>query len=71
MEEKEAKARFVDALNAALIANGGGRYDYLKEAPLTYRAVGANEYVECGAKRANVTGDSLTAMMSDIAEQLF
>ena len=70
-DELELKAVFVGCLNTALISNGDGRYDYLKETPLTYSADGLEEYVTCGGKRACVTGDSLTAIMADISEQLF
>lgn len=70
-EEQERKAIFVTCMNTALIANGEGRYDYLKETPLTYAVDGFEEYVTCGGKRACVTGDSLTAIMADVSEQLF
>lgn len=65
------KAFFVCELNDLLISAGGGRYDYLKDVPLTYVVNGSEEYVSCGHKRACVTGDSLTAMLRDISNGLF
>lgn len=70
-EEQAAKARFVDDLNAALISNGEGRYQYLEDTPLSYVVDGFEEYVVCGSKRACVSGDSLTALMADVSSQLF
>ena len=69
--EVARKAFFVCELNDLLISAGGGRYDYLKDDPLTYIADGAEEYVSCGHKRACVTGDSLAAMLRDISNGLF
>ncbi|WP_337492237.1 hypothetical protein [Slackia isoflavoniconvertens] len=63
----ENKKEFVNALNAALIACGGGRYDRLETAPLAYVREGCEEYVVSGDRRACVTGDSLTALMKDVA----
>lgn len=70
-QEIARKAFFVCELNDLLISAGGGRYDYLKDDPLTYVVNGSEEYVSCGNKRACVTGDSLTAMMRDISNGLF
>lgn len=70
-EEQQNKAKFVDCLNAALLSAGEGRYGYLADTPLTYAVVGSGEFVTCGTKRACVTGDSLTALMTDVASQLF
>lgn len=69
-EELEDKALFVKRVNDALIECDSGRYDYLRETPLEYVRDGAQEFVTCGHRRADVTGDSLPAMMSDISRQL-
>lgn len=71
----EDKAGFVDALNAALIVYGDGRYDHLIETPLTYVPVYrdgriVSEHVTLGSEVANVTGDSLTGMLGDIYKQI-
>lgn len=63
----ENKEKFVNALNDALIACGGGRYDQLKAAPLAYVRERGEEYVVSGDRRACVTGDSLIALMLDVA----
>lgn len=68
--EVEDKALFVRRLNEALIECGAGRYDYLRETPMEYVRDGADEFVECGCRRAGVTMDSLPAMMGDIHRQL-
>lgn len=70
-EEQKRKAQFVSDMNAALIANGEWRYSHLEKTPLTYAVDGIEEFVVCGAKRACVTGDSLTAIMTDVVDQLF
>lgn len=70
-KEQAAKARFVEDMNDALIRNGEGRYSYLEETPLTYTVDGFNEYVTFGNRRANVTGDSLMAIMYDVCAQIF
>ena len=70
-DEQQNKKKFVDFINAALIRTGEGRYDYLAETPLTYEVKGSEEYVLCGNARAYVTGDSLTAIMADISNQIF
>lgn len=72
----EDKKQFVADLNAALIANGGGSYDYLKDHPLTYVPIinGATqgistELVTQGPRTANITGDSLGAILGDLVVQ--
>lgn len=70
-EEQQHKAQFVADMNAALLANGEGRYSHLADTPLTYAVDGFEEFVVCGTKRACVTGDSLTALMTDVVNQLF
>ena len=67
-DEQKSKAAFVDALNSALISCGDGRYDFLRENPLAYEVVGPEEYVRSGGSAACVTGDSLKALMADLAE---
>lgn len=69
--EQREKARFVGDLNLALFENGGDRYKNLAEAPLVYEVIGGEEFVRCGIERACVTGDSLVAIMFDIATQIF
>ena len=64
MEDKEG---FVRALSAALVEFGGGRYDWLREQPLSYSSSGGDEYVRVGDARVCVTGDSLRALMRDVA----
>lgn len=70
------KARFVHELNYFLIACGEGRYDFLVTQPLIYvvdvDAAGnvAGEAVTMGARAANVTGDSLAALLEDVAGSL-
>lgn len=64
MEDKEG---FVRALSAALVAFGGGRYDWLREQPLAYSSSGGEEYVRIDDARVYVTGDSLRALMRDVA----
>lgn len=69
--EYEDKALFDQRLNEALIECGARRYDYLIGEPLTYERVGADERVHQGGKVANVSMDSLTALMCDVHEQIF
>ncbi len=69
--DHEDKALFVQRLNEALIECGARRYDYLIDEPLRYERVGANERVYQGDKAANVSMDSLTALMSDVYRQIF
>lgn len=64
MEDKEG---FVRALSAALVEFGGGRYDWLRERPLTYVRRGGEEFVDVDGARVCVTGDSLRALMRDVA----
>ena len=65
MEDKEG---FVRAMSAALVEFGGGRYDWLRERPLTYHAVrGGEEFVDVDGTPVCVTGDSLRALMRDVA----
>ena len=64
MEDKEG---FVRALSAALAEFGGGRYDWLREQPLSYYSAGGEEFVRIGDTRVCVTGDSLRALMRDVA----
>lgn len=67
----EDKALFVQRLNEALIECGARRYDYLIDEPLTYERVGANERVRQGDKEANISMDSLTALMCDVHRRIF
>lgn len=73
----EDKSAFVDAVVAALIEHGGGRYDSLKESPVRYKDKGrsveivyidANPGQEWGAR--NVSGCSLLAMLPEIYKLL-
>lgn len=64
MEDKEG---FVRALSAALAEFGGGRYDWLRERPMTYFSRGDDEYVRVDGAPVCVTGDSLRALMRDVA----
>lgn len=66
--EQADKAAFVRAINNALISYGDGRYDFLKETPLSYEVNGFEEFVRCGCNNVCVTGDSLKALMSDLSE---
>ncbi len=72
-QELEDKALFVQRLTEALIECGAGRYDWLREHPLTYREdPDGGEHVWCEGleyRRANVHMDSLPAMMADIHHQ--
>lgn len=70
-QEVARKAFFVKELNLLLASADPDRYGYLKHQPLTYVVDGCEEFVECGNKRACVTGDSLTAMLRDISNGLF
>lgn len=70
MEDKDG---FITALNQALIVNGGGRYDHLMEFPLVYMPVidGSTElvkqeFIAQGGNLVDITGDSLTAILSDL-----
>lgn len=64
MEDKEG---FVRALSAALVEFGGGRYDWLREQPLAYSSACGEEFVDVDGERVCVTGDSLRALMRDVA----
>lgn len=64
MEDKEG---FVRALSAALAEFGGGRYDWLRERPMAYVRHGFEEYVRIEDSSICVTGDSLRALMRDVA----
>lgn len=64
MEDKEG---FVRAMSAALAEFGGGRYDWLRERPLAYRRRGGEEFVDVDGAPVCVTGDSLRALMRDVA----
>ena len=65
MEDKEG---FVRALNAALVEFGDGRYDWLRERPLAYHTGrGGEEFVAVDGAPVCVTGDSLRALMRDVA----
>lgn len=73
MDEIEDKETFVNELNHLLVTCGGGRYDHLREIPLTYVTIVnplteqvTNEFVVQGGNTVNVTGDSLSAMLSDL-----
>lgn len=73
MPEYEDKALFCKRLTEALIECGAGRYDWLKQHPLVYREdANGDEHVWCAGleyRKANVCGDSLTAMAVDIHRQ--
>ena len=64
MEDKEG---FVRALSAALAEFGGGRYDWLRERPLAYSSADGEEFVRIDGAPVCVTGDSLRALMRDVA----
>lgn len=64
MEDKEG---FVRALSAALAEFGDGRYDWLRDRPLAYSSRGGEEFVHIDGTRVCVTGDSLRALMRDVA----
>lgn len=68
--EIENKALFVQRINEALIECGAHRYDYLAETPMTYEVdEHGEEWVRIEGmehKRANVSIDSLPALMTDI-----
>lgn len=64
----EDKGKFVSMLNDALVECGAERYDYLREQPMEYVRDGCEEFVVRGIRRANVTLDSLPAMLGDIAK---
>lgn len=64
MEDKEG---FVRAVSAALAEFGGGRYDWLRERPLAYVRRGGEEFVDVDGAPVCVTGDSLRALMRDVA----
>lgn len=66
----EDKALFVRRLNDALIECGAGRYDHLIDEPMEYERRGDLEFVACGDRRANVTCDSLPALMKDVCCRL-
>lgn len=63
----EDKGGFVHAVSAALAEFGGGRYDWLRERPLAYVRRGGEEFVDVDGAQASVTGDSLRALMRDVA----
>ena len=63
----EDKRLFVQRINEALVECGDGRYDYLRDMPLTYvRSECGAECVTNGITRVNVGGDSLPALMKEI-----
>lgn len=63
----EDKHGFVNAVLEALVKFGDGRYDWLMDRQVHYGEVGGIEYIESPAHvRYNVTGDSLTSIMSTI-----
>ena len=63
----EDKRGFVNAVIEALIKCGDGRYDWLMDRQVHYEEVDGIEYIESPAHiRYNVTGDSLTSIMSTI-----
>lgn len=65
MEDKEG---FVRALSAALAKFGDGRYDWLRERPFAYyTGRGGEEFVDIDGAPVCVTGDSLRALMRDVA----
>lgn len=65
MEDKEG---FVRALSAALAEFGDGRYDWLRERPFAYyTGRGGEEFVDIDGAPVCVTGDSLRALMRDVA----
>ena len=68
----EDKKRFIEMIQDALIECGDGRYDWLDSKPLVYsdNKYGREEFVELEGtnSRVCVTGDSLVAIMEDIAE---
>lgn len=64
MEDNEG---FVSSVSAALAEFGGGRYDWLRERPLTCVRRGGEEFVDVDGAQACVTGDSLRALMRDVA----
>lgn len=72
--EVEDKALFVQRINEALVAFVAHRYDYLAETPMVYEVDERGDEwvsidgVEC--KRANVSIDSLSALMGDIVPLL-
>ena len=74
--ERMKKAMFVSDVVKALVEHGDGRYDYLVEAPFRYAYnesyCGSEELVlgSLNCKRANVHGDSLTAIMAAMADML-
>ena len=64
----EDKKGFVSALSAVLAEFGGGRYDLLRERPFSYHAArGGEEFVDVDGAPVCVTGDSLRALMRDVA----
>lgn len=64
----EDKKGFVRALSAALAEFGGGRYDWLRERPLAYyTGRDGEEFVDVDGATVCVTGDSLRALMRDVA----
>lgn len=62
----EDKHAFVNDVVEALIKHGDGRYDWLMDRPIVYDKDGGIEWVEHRRVRYNVTGDSLTSLMSVI-----
>lgn len=68
--EAEDKALFVQRINDALVECGAHRYDYLAETPMVYEVDDHGEewvLIEgVDHKRANVSIDSLPALMTDI-----
>ena len=67
----ENKTMFVHYLNSALLECGGGRYEYLSGQPLRYRERDGREMVVSGKHIiADVSGDTLAAMLIDIGKGL-
>lgn len=54
-------------MSAALAEFGGGRYDWLRERPLAYVRRAGEEFVDADGAQVCVTGDSLRALMRDVA----
>lgn len=76
MMERQRKSLFVDAVVAALVEHGDGRYDYLAEAPMRYaynEAYRGSEEPVLGSLRSRrvcVDFDSLVAIIAAMAEML-
>lgn len=72
----EDKGAFVDRIVEALVENGDGRYDGLRERPVRYEDMGRGMevlYIEANGAKAgtrNVGGNSLLALLRDVYEML-